>query len=136
MQRVGEENIFIFGLTAEQVAARRTSGYNPMDIIRETPRLEAALTEIAKGTFSNGDTERFKPLLDELWNRDYFMLASDFGDYLARQREVGAAFRDKQRWFRSALLNTARVGWFSSDRSIRQYDQEIWRSQPSLWAQD
>jgi starch phosphorylase len=136
MQRVGEENIFIFGLTADQVAARRTSGYNPMDIIRETPRLEAALTEIAKGTFSNGDTERFKPLLDELWNRDYFMLASDFGDYLARQREVGAAFRDKQRWFRSALLNTARVGWFSSDRSIRQYDQEIWRSQPSLWAQD
>ena len=133
MQNVGEENIFIFGLTAEQVAARRASGYNPMEIIRETPRLEAALAAIAAGTFSNGDTERFRPLLDELCNRDYFMLAADFGDYLARQREVGAAFRDKRRWFRSALLNTANIGWFSSDRAIRQYDREIWRSKPALW---
>jgi starch phosphorylase len=133
MQNVGEENIFIFGLTAEQVAARRASGYNPMEIISETPRLEAALAAIARGTFSNGDTERFKPLLDEICNRDYFMLAADFGDYLARQREVGAAFRDKRRWFRSALLNTANIGWFSSDRAIRQYDREIWRSKPALW---
>ena len=69
-------------------------------------------------------------------NSDYFMLAADFGDYLARQRDVGAAFRDKQRWFRSAVLNTANVGWFSSDRTIRQYDREIWRSRPELWAQD
>jgi starch phosphorylase len=136
MQHVGEENIFIFGLTAEQVAARRASGYDPMQIISETPRLEAALAEVAKGTFSDGDTERFKPLLDELCSRDYFMLASDFGDYLARQRDVGAAYRQKQRWFRSALLNTANVGWFSSDRSIRQYDREIWRSNPSLWPQE
>jgi starch phosphorylase len=133
MQNVGEDNIFIFGLTAEQVAARRASGYNPMEIISETPRLEAALAAIARGTFSNGDTERFKPLLDEICNRDYFMLAADFGDYLARQREVGAAFRDKRRWFRSALLNTANIGWFSSDRAIRQYDREIWRSKPALW---
>ena len=136
MQHVGEENIFIFGLTAEQVAARRAYGYDPMQIIAETPRLEAALAEVAKGTFSDGDTERFKPLLDELCTRDYFMLAADFGDYLARQRDVGAAYRQKQRWFRSALLNTANVGWFSSDRSIRQYDREIWGSNPSLWPQD
>jgi starch phosphorylase len=136
MQHVGEENIFIFGLTAEQVAARRASGYDPMQIIGETPRLESALAEIAQGTFSGGDTERFRPLLDELRSRDYFMLASDFGDYLARQRDVGAAFRQKRRWFRSALLNTANVGWFSSDRSIRQYDRDIWRSNPSLWPQD
>jgi starch phosphorylase len=133
MQHVGEENIFIFGLTAEQVAARRASGYNPMEIISETPRLEAALAAIARGTFSNGDSGLFKPLLDEICNRDYFMLAADFGDYLARQREVGAAFRDKRRWFRSALLNTANIGWFSSDRAIRQYDREIWRSKPALW---
>jgi starch phosphorylase len=136
MQHVGEENIFIFGLTAEQVAARRSEGYQPDQIIAETPRLEAALAEIAKGTFSDGDTERFKPLLDGIVHSDYFMLAADFGDYLARQRDVGAAFRDKQRWFRSAVLNTANVGWFSSDRTIRQYDREIWRSRPELWAQD
>ncbi|MGK2926528.1 MAG: glycogen/starch/alpha-glucan phosphorylase [Lysobacterales bacterium] len=132
MQHVGQENIFIFGLTAEQVAARHREGYQPMHIIEENPRLEAALTEIAKGTFSEGDTGRFKPLLDGIYGRDYFMLAADFGDYLARQRDVGAAFRDKQRWFRSAVLNTANVGWFSSDRTIRQYDQEIWHSKPSL----
>jgi len=136
MQHVGEENIFIFGLTAEQVTARRSEGYQPDQIIAETPRLEAALAEIAKGTFSDGDTERFKPLLDGIVHSDYFMLAADFGDYLARQRDVGAAFRDKQRWFRSAVLNTANVGWFSSDRTIRQYDREIWRSRPELWAQD
>jgi starch phosphorylase len=136
MQHVGEENIFIFGLTAEQVAARRREGYQPMQVIAETPRLEAALAEIAKGTFSDGDTERFKPLVDGILHSDYFMLAADFGDYLARQRDVGAAFRDKRRWFRSAVLNTANVGWFSSDRTIRQYDQEIWRSKPELWDQD
>jgi starch phosphorylase len=136
MQHVGEENIFIFGLTAEQVAARRREGYQPMQIIQETPRLEAALAEIAKGSFSDGDTERFKPLVDGILHSDYFMLAADFGDYLARQRDVGAAFRDKRRWFRSAVLNTANVGWFSSDRTIRQYDEQIWRSTPALWDQD
>ena len=136
MQHVGEENIFIFGLTADQVAARRREGYQPMQVIAETPRLQAALAEIAKGTFSDGDTERFKPLVDGILHSDYFMLAADFDDYLARQRDVGAAFRDKRRWFRSAVLNTANVGWFSSDRTIRQYDQEIWRSKPELWDQD
>ena len=136
MQHVGEENIFIFGLTAEEVAAHRREGYQPMQIIGENPRLQAALAEIARGSFSNGDTDRFRPLVDGITHNDYFMLAADFGDYLAKQREVGAAFRDKRRWFRSAVLNTANVGWFSSDRTIRQYDQEIWRSKPALWDQD
>ena len=136
MQHVGQENIFIFGLTADQVAARRREGYQPMHIIEENPRLEAALAEIAKGTFSEGDTERFKPLLDGIYGGDYFMLAADFGDYLARQRDVGAAYRDKRRWFRSAVLNTANVGWFSSDRTIRQYDRVIWQSKPDLHDQD
>jgi starch phosphorylase len=136
MQHVGQENIFIFGLTADQVAARRREGYQPMHIIEENPRLEAALAEIARGTFSEGDTQRFKPLLDGIYGGDYFMLAADFGDYLARQRDAGAAYRDKRRWFRSAVLNTANVGWFSSDRTIRQYDREIWHSKPSLHDQD
>ncbi|RPH96067.1 MAG: glycogen/starch/alpha-glucan phosphorylase [Lysobacterales bacterium] len=136
LQHVGAENIFIFGLTAAQVAARRREGYQPMHIIEENPRLETALAEIARGTFSEGDSARFKPLLDGIYQSDYFMLAADFGDYLARQRDVGAAYRDKRRWFRSAALNTANVGWFSSDRTIRQYDREIWHSKPSLHDHD
>lgn len=132
MQQVGEENIFIFGLTAEQVAARRAEGYQPMHIIEESPRLEAALLDIANGVFSGGDKDRFKPLLDDLYHSDFFMLAADFGDYLRAQRDVGAAYRDKQRWFRSALLNTAGMGFFSSDRTISSYDREIWKSTPAL----
>ncbi|MFC1688139.1 glycogen/starch/alpha-glucan phosphorylase [Pseudomonadota bacterium] len=136
MQHVGEENIFIFGLTAEQVKQRRAEGYQPMHIIEESPRLEAALIDIGNGVFSPDDKNRFKPLLDNLYNSDYFMIAADFGDYLASQRDVGAAYRDKKRWFRSAVLNTANVGFFSSDRSIRSYDREIWHSTPSLHDQD
>ena len=136
MQHVGEDNIFIFGLTADQVAARRKEGYQPMHIIEENPRLEAALIDIGNGVFSPDDKNRFKPLLDDLYHHDYFMLAADFGDYLASQRDVGAAYRDKRRWFRSAVLNTANVGFFSSDRTIRSYDREIWHSTPSLHNQD
>lgn len=136
MQHVGEDNIFIFGLTADQVVARRKEGYQPMHIIEESPRLEAALIDIGNGVFSPDDKTRYKPLLDNLYHHDYFMLAADFGDYLASQRDVGAAYRDKKRWFRSALLNTANVGFFSSDRTIRSYDREIWQSKPSLHTQD
>jgi starch phosphorylase len=136
MQHVGEDNIFIFGLTAAQVEARRKEGYQPMHVIEESPRLELALAEIAKGTFSPDDKHRFEPLLDSLYQHDYFMIAADFSDYLASQRDVGAAYRDRKRWFRSALMNTANVGFFSSDRTIRSYDREIWKSKPSLWDQD
>jgi starch phosphorylase len=90
------------------------------------------LSEIGKGTFSGGDTERFSPLLGNLYHHDYFMIAADFGSYMERQRDVGAAYRDYHRWFRSAILNTANVGWFSSDRTIREYDRDIWHSKPSL----
>jgi starch phosphorylase len=136
MQHVGEENIFIFGLTADQVQSQRDQGYQPMQFIEQNPRLEAALAAVANGLFSEDDPDRFKPLISNICDHDYFMLAADFGDYLARQRDVGAAYRDKKRWFRSAVLNTANVGFFSSDRTIRSYDQEIWHSKPSLRAQD
>jgi starch phosphorylase len=103
-----------------------------MQFIEDNPRLEAALAAIANGLFSEDDPDRFKPLVSDICNHDYFMLAADFGEYLARQRDVGAAYRDKRRWFRSAVLNTANVGFFSSDRTIRSYDREIWHSKPSL----
>jgi starch phosphorylase len=82
------------------------------------------------------DKHRFKPLLDNLYQHDYFMIAADFSEYLASQRDVGAAYRDRKRWFRSAVMNTANVGFFSSDRTIRSYDRVIWKSKPSLWDQD
>ena len=132
MQQVGEENIFIFGLTADQVAAKRSAGYDPQQIIEESPRLKSALEAISSGVFSGGDTDRYRPLLDGLYNGDYFMLAADFDDYLRAQRDVGAAYRDPQRWFRAAVLNTAGMGFFSSDRTIKSYDREIWRSSPWL----
>jgi starch phosphorylase len=94
------------------------------------------LSAIAKGVFSEDDPDRFKPLVSNICNHDYFMLAADFGDYLARQRDVAAAYRDRKRWFRSAVLNTANVGFFSSDRTIRSYDREIWHSTPALHQQD
>jgi len=136
MQHVGEPNIFIFGLTADQVADRRHEGYDPTQAIRDNPRLEAAMKAIGEGLFSDGDHDRYRPLLDNLYHHDYFMLTADFGDYLARQRDVGAAYRDRNRWFRSAIMNTASVGWFSSDRAIMEYDREIWHSKPSLHDQD
>jgi starch phosphorylase len=132
LERVGDENMFIFGLTADEVIEQRQIGYQPGKLIEENETLSNVLKEIGKGTFSNGDQDRFKPLLNNLYQYDYFMIAADFSSYLARQRDVGAAYRDYQRWFRSAILNTANVGWFSSDRTIRSYDQEIWRSKPSL----
>jgi starch phosphorylase len=107
-----------------------------MSIIEENPRLETALIDIGRGVFSPDDKGRYKPLLDNIYHHDYFMLAADFGDYLASQRDVGAAYRDKKRWFRSAVLNTSNVGFFSSDRAIRSYDLEIWHSKPSLHVQD
>ena len=132
MQQVGEENIFIFGLTADQVAEKREAGYDPNQVIEESPRLKAAIEAIASGEFSEGDSDRFKPLTDSLYQSDYFMLAADFDDYLRAQRDVGAAYRDQDRWMRAAVLNTASMGFFSSDRTIRQYDREIWRSSPWL----
>ena len=132
LDRVGEDNMFIFGLNAEEVIARRHDGYHPRQLIEENEVLSGVLGEIGKGTFSDGDQDLFRPLLDDLYYHDYFMIAADFASYMSGQKEVGAAYRDDKRWFSSAVLNTANTGWFSSDRTIRSYDREIWRSKPSL----
>ena len=132
LERVGRDNMFIFGLNAEEVMERRHDGYHPRKLIEENEVLSGVLNEIGKGTFSDGDRDRFRPLLDDLYNHDYFMIAADFSSYMASQKEVGAAYRDDRGWFRSAILNTANTGWFSSDRTIRSYDREIWQSTPTL----
>jgi starch phosphorylase len=132
LDRVGQDNMFIFGLTADEVLHRRRNGHNPGQLIEENETLSNVLKEIAAGTFSDGDGSLYGPLLNDLYHHDYFMITADFESYMASQREVGIAYRDHQRWFRSAVLNTAHTGWFSSDRTIRSYDEVIWRSKPSL----
>ncbi len=125
---VGAENIKIFGMTAEEVAKIRAEAYNPRAIIEESKELQQALSAIASGVFSPGDTGRFSDLVDGLYSHDWFMVAADFDAYAKAQREVDALWADVPTWYTKTILNTARMGWFSSDRTIRQYAREIWRA--------
>ncbi|MEK0085366.1 glycogen/starch/alpha-glucan phosphorylase [Benzoatithermus flavus] len=126
-ERVGPENIFIFGLTAAQVAARRQNGPAPAEAIAASPRLQRALALIESGHFSPDDPGRFRPLLDDLARFDHFMVTADFDAYASAQRRVAEAYGEPALWWRKAVLNTARMGWFSSDRTVRDYAREIWQ---------
>jgi starch phosphorylase len=126
-ERVGPENIFIFGLTAEEVARRRQEGIAPRVAIEASPRLRRAFELIETGHFSPDDPGRFRPLLDDLARFDHFMVTADFDSYAAAQRTVEQAYAEPAVWWRQAALNTARMGWFSSDRTVRDYAREIWR---------
>lgn len=123
---VGDENIVIFGLTAEEVAAKRANGYAPGDVIDASRELKQAVNSIASGVFSPDDPARYAGLMDGLRTSDWFMVAADFDGYAAAQREVDARWQDRQGWRKSAIHNIANVGWFSSDRTIAQYAKEIW----------
>lgn len=123
---VGAENIFIFGLTAEQVAELRVNGYNPRDVIEASQPLSEALKQIASGVFSPDDANRYKGLVENLYDHDWFLVAADFDAYFETHLKIGKVWKNKDNWYRMAVLNTARVGWFSSDRTIRQYGKEIW----------
>ncbi|MET3614549.1 starch phosphorylase [Rhizobium aquaticum] len=125
---VGADNIMIFGMTAEEVAKVRADTYNPRAIIEGSKELQQALSAIASGVFSPGDTGRFADLVDGLYSHDWFMVAADFDAYAKAQREVDALWTDQPAWYNKTILNTARMGWFSSDRTIRQYAREIWRA--------
>jgi glycogen phosphorylase len=126
-EQVGPENIVIFGLTADEVAARQRDGYDPASVIENSPELGQALSAIASGVFSPDDPNRYRDLVDGLHRSDYFMVAADFDAYAAAQRDVDEIWGDPVRWWRMAILNSARVGWFSSDRTIRQYARDIWQ---------
>jgi glycogen phosphorylase len=126
--RVGDDNILIFGLTAEEVEQRRRQGHHPRAIVDATPDLAAALAAVRSGAFSPDDPHRYAPLVDDLLHYDYFMVTADFAAYAATQRVADALFRDTAGWRRKTLLNTANVGWFSSDRTIREYAEEIWHA--------
>nr|WP_184058512.1 glycogen/starch/alpha-glucan phosphorylase [Sphingomonas aerophila] len=123
--RVGDENIVIFGMTAEEVAQRR-EGYDPRAVIDNSPELRQAVEAIASGVFSPDDPDRYKGLIAGLYDHDWFMVAADFDAYDAAQRGVDARWRNEGDWNAAAIRNVARVGWFSSDRTISEYARQIW----------
>ena len=126
-ERVGRENMFIFGLTAEEVEARKAAGYNPRAEYEASPRLRRVLDFVASGTLSPEQPGLFRPLVDSLLHDDPYMVLADFDAYLEAQAQVDAAWGDQEAWTRMAILNVARCGWFSSDRSVREYAERIWR---------
>ena len=125
---VGEDNIVIFGLRADEVANLRSDGHNPRAIIERSRELAQALSAIASGVFSPDDRNRYASLIDGIYSHDWFMVAADFDAYASAQREVDILWANPSEWYAKTINNTARMGWFSSDRTIRQYAKEIWRA--------
>ena len=124
---VGHENFFLFGLTAAQVAERKAQGYRPRDYYEANAELRDALDAIGSGLFSNGDRDLFQPLVHSLLERDDYMLLADYQAYVEAQQRVSEAWDNRREWTRMAILNCARVGRFSSDRSIQDYCRDIWK---------
>ena len=131
-EAVGWDNIFIFGRTAEEVAASRAAGYRPEGHIAADPPLAEVLGQIASGLFSPDDPHRYAALVDGLRTHDWFMVAADFAAYRNIQQRVDAAWRDRDDWNRRAVLNIARMGRFSSDRTVRGYARDIWDATPAF----
>ncbi|MDE2564817.1 MAG: glycogen/starch/alpha-glucan phosphorylase [Burkholderiales bacterium] len=130
-QQVGDDHIFIFGLSTAQVQASRQAGYQPLRLYEGNPRLKAVLDAIGSGQFSADEPGRYRALVDSLlWGGDPYMLLADFDGYVAAQARVDALYRDRQAWARTAIANVAGMGWFSSDRTIREYAREVWGLAP------
>jgi starch phosphorylase len=125
-QEVGADNFFLFGLSAEEVYAIKARGYRPIDYYNGNQGLRDVIDLIRSGFFSRGDTELFRPLIDGLLNHDPYLLLADFQSYIECQDRVAEVYRDTARWTRMSILNTARSGKFSSDRTIREYCNDIW----------
>ncbi|WP_203076701.1 glycogen/starch/alpha-glucan phosphorylase [Falsiroseomonas ponticola] len=125
-EHVGDDNIFIFGLTTPEVEQRRREGWQGQRAVDQSRRLQEALEQIEAGVFSPDDPGRYRELVGNLRGSDYFMVTADFDSYYDAQRLVGRRWRDPSAWWQSAVINTASMGWFSSDRTIAEYAQEIW----------
>ena len=124
--RVGPDNIIIFGLTAEEVEEKRRKGHNPRAIIGANAELLQACEAISSGVFSQGDRGRYRDLIDNLLTSDWFLVTADYAAYTAAQRKIDGIWSDSSAWFSKAIRNTARVAWFSADRTIREYARDIW----------
>jgi starch phosphorylase len=129
-EEAGPENFFLFGLTAEEVQSLKAGGYSPHQYYHDQPELKEALDLVGSGFFSHGNRELFKPLVDSLLYRDDYLLLADYRSYVDRQDDVDHIFRDERRWTRMSILNTARMGKFSSDRAILEYCEKVWRVRP------
>ena len=126
-EEVGAENFFLFGLTAEEVTRTLQQGYRPGDIYNANLELRGVIDLISGGLFSHGDRNLFRPLIDNLLWHDPYLLLADYASYIACQGDVSAAYCDTSRWTRMSILNVARMGKFSSDRTIAEYCRDIWR---------
>jgi glycogen phosphorylase len=131
-EHAGEENMFIFGLRAAQVAERRSAGIDAAADLQASPALVRVLEALAAGTYSPDDHGRYRALVDNLCHHDYFMVCADFEAYRSAQRAVAELWRHPDEWWRRAVLNTAGMGWFSADRAILDYAREIWRAAPGM----
>ena len=126
LDAVGKDNMVIFGLTAEEVLAKRGRSEVPRAAIDASPELRSALEMISSGVFSPDDPNRYRDLIGGLYDHDWFMVARDFDSYATAQRQVDSVWQDSRKWYSMAIRNTANMSWFSSDRTIRQYAEEIW----------
>ena len=127
VQEVGEENAFIFGLSSEEVINyENNGGYYPMNYFNNDPDIRQVLMQLINGMYSNGDMNMFREIYDSLVNEDVYFTLADFKSYAAAQERVEAAYRDEAGWAKSAILNVAHSGKFTSDRTIQQYVDEIW----------
>jgi starch phosphorylase len=127
---VGTDNFFLFGLTTDEVADTRAGGYQPMDIYHDNHHLRTVMDELAGGLYSLGDRSLFRPLVDTLLTHDEYMLLADYPSYIDAQHSVGHCYRNAGDWARRSILTVARMGRFSSDRSIREYCRDIWCVEP------
>ncbi len=130
LEEVGPENFFLFGLNADEVVARKASGYRSASIYESSPELKRAVDLIREGYFSPEDRHLFKPLLDTLMEGDEYMLFADFQSYMDCQAKVTNAYQNAENWSRMSILTTARMGKFSSDRAIKEYCRDVWHAEP------
>ena len=129
-EEVGADNFFMFGLVCKEIYRLQAEGYRPWEYYQDNLELRDSVDLIASGFFSHGDTDMFKPLIDPLMTNDPYMLMADYQSYADCQQAVSHAFKHANEWTRMSILNVARMGKFSSDRSIREYCEDIWKVKP------
>jgi starch phosphorylase len=129
-EEVGSENFFLFGLTSEAVFDLKSKGYNPEHVYESNAQLKETIDLIGSGLFSPEDPKLFKPLIDSMLYNDEYMTLADYQSYVDCQEEVSRSYGDQEKWTRMSILNVARMGKFSSDRSIWEYSKHIWRVEP------